>query len=65
MASSVADIPIAKSRAPMGFAAHYSLPLRKYWARYFPRGLKLFVRETMSSSKVLGSKGKSGSCCKY
>ncbi len=59
------DIPLAEYAAPMGFTAHYSLLLRKYWARYFVRALKLFVRETMSSSQVLGSKGESRSCNRY
>ena len=57
MTFSPSDIPLAKYVVPISFAAHYSLRLRKYWARYFLHALKLFVRGTMSSPRVLGLTG--------
>jgi hypothetical protein len=58
------DIPLAKPVVPMSFAAYYSLRLRKYWAGYFLRALKLFVGGTMSP-RMMGSTGESRSCNRY
>ncbi len=56
------NVPLGRSVGKIGgadvlFCPLSRLYLRKYWARYFSRALKLFVRGTMSSPRVLGLTG--------
>lgn len=64
------NVPLGRSVGKIGRANVFLCPLsrlhlRKYWARYFSRALKLFVRGTMSSPCILGLTGELRSCSSY